>query len=68
MLGSKPDIGIFLTSFVDSKGHAHAGFEVDETSRLYVVVRPDGMIGAFATDVEQLRRFLAGFASGVETA
>ena len=55
-------------SFVDSKGHAHAGFEVDETSRLYVVVRPDGMIGAFATDVEQLRRFLAGFASGVETA
>ena len=36
---------------VDRDGHAYAGYEI-EGGRVFVVVRPDGMIGAFAREVD----------------
>ena len=45
---------------VDSQGHAYAGYQVAEKG-MYVVVRPDGFIGAYATDIEELRAFFRLF-------
>ncbi|KAA1473583.1 FAD/NAD(P)-binding domain-containing protein [Dentipellis sp. KUC8613] len=40
-------------------GHAYTGYEVDPESPAFVVVRPDGMIGAFATDLDQVHKYFA---------
>ncbi|KAI0065250.1 FAD/NAD-P-binding domain-containing protein [Artomyces pyxidatus] len=47
--------------FEDTGGHAYDGYELGEDSVTYVVVRPDGMIGAYAKTVEQLFHFFTFF-------
>ena len=45
--------------YVDVGGVAYAGYEVSEDQTTYVVIRPDGMIGAYATSVAQVHRFFS---------
>ncbi|KAI0314515.1 FAD/NAD-P-binding domain-containing protein [Amylostereum chailletii] len=45
-------VGEDVRCFVDTAGHAYAGYEVEGRATMFVVVRPDGMIGAYATGVE----------------
>ncbi|KAI0264670.1 FAD binding domain-containing protein [Gloeopeniophorella convolvens] len=47
--------------FVDTKGHAYAGYEVGADEGMFVVIRPDGMIGAFAKRVSQVNEYFGLF-------
>lgn len=47
----------------DDGGHAYRAYDVGEFDPLFVVVRPDGMIGAFAVSVEQVEKYFSKFLS-----
>ncbi|KAA1474341.1 hypothetical protein DENSPDRAFT_803931 [Dentipellis sp. KUC8613] len=45
-----------VRAFVDSTGHGYAAYDVEKSvaTPTYVVVRPDGMVGAYALSAEQV--------------
>ncbi|TFY81783.1 hypothetical protein EWM64_g2228 [Hericium alpestre] len=45
--------------FIDGAGHAYGGYQIDPRSLVFVVVRPDGIIGAFATGLEQMHKYFS---------
>lgn len=47
----------------DDGGHAYRAYDVGEFDPLFVVVRPDGMIGAFAVSVELVEKYFSKFLS-----
>ncbi|TFY80920.1 hypothetical protein EWM64_g3088 [Hericium alpestre] len=52
-----------VRSFEDRAGHAYEGYEVSASvsAPAYIVVRPDGIIGAYATSVEQVHKYFSAF-------
>lgn len=48
-------------TFIDSEGHAYSGYGLrpSEEEMWVVIVRPDGMIGAFAKSTEGLEKYLS---------
>lgn len=48
---------------MDESGHAYKGYDVGDFDPLFVAVRPDGMIGAFAVSVEQIQKYFSKFLS-----
>lgn len=53
--------------FVDEAGHAYNGYDVERENgkTVYVVIRPDGMIGAYAVEVEQVELYFQKIVNGV---
>lgn len=51
--------------FVDEAGHAYNGYDVENGKTVYVVIRPDGMIGAYAVEVEQVELYFQKIVNGV---
>ncbi|TFY57050.1 hypothetical protein EVG20_g8695 [Dentipellis fragilis] len=52
-----------VPAFVDSTGHGYTAYDVEKSaaSPTYVVVRPDGMVGAYALSAEQVDREISIF-------
>lgn len=53
--------------FVDEAGHAFNGYDVEAVSgkTVYVVIRPDGMVGAYALETEQVEMYFQKVLNGV---
>lgn len=47
----------------DDGGHTYRAYDVGDFNPLFVAVRPDGMIGAFAVSVEQTQKYVSKFVS-----
>ncbi|KAI0314949.1 FAD/NAD-P-binding domain-containing protein [Amylostereum chailletii] len=56
------DDNVHVRYLVDTAGHAYSGYEVQRRGQkpTFVVVRPDGMIGAYATSIAQVHVYFAG--------
>ncbi|KAA1473986.1 FAD/NAD-P-binding domain-containing protein [Dentipellis sp. KUC8613] len=44
-------------TFIDSKGHAYHAYDVVKSSPTYIVIRPDGIVGAYAVNADQVRQY-----------
>ncbi|KAA1473587.1 hypothetical protein DENSPDRAFT_882158 [Dentipellis sp. KUC8613] len=55
--------GMRVALVEDRAGHAYAAYEVERDVRVpvWVVIRPDGMVGAYVTDVEMVKRYFERF-------
>lgn len=47
----------------DAGGHAYKAYDAGNHDPVFVVVRPDGMIGAFAINIEQMEKYFSKFLS-----
>lgn len=45
--------------FKDTKGHAYTGYGIKEDGLQFVVVRPDGVIGAFVGGVDGVNKYFS---------
>ncbi|KAA1474344.1 hypothetical protein DENSPDRAFT_324848 [Dentipellis sp. KUC8613] len=54
-----------VRTFIDSAGHAYNAYDVkkDALTPTYVVIRPDGIVGAYAVNAEQVHRYFDAFLS-----
>ncbi|KAI0711179.1 FAD binding domain-containing protein [Cerioporus squamosus] len=51
-------------AYHDKEGHAHKAYGVDGDALAVVVVRPDGYIGAFVSDVDGLQTYISRIVGG----
>lgn len=54
-----------IQCFVDEQGHAYGLYDVASEQSVYVVIRPDGMVGAYATKVEDVELYFQKLLSGI---